>query len=259
MATVNQPARGLSEAMRLRFGMVDLEPGADTLTVKNTAGTLLWSASGWHSSTLSTPWLLTTTDNNLTAAVTSNSCNAPPDGGVCNGWAYKGVTVESADYLRWQSTSKPWELSLRQPGQYYDAETGLFENWNRFYDPNTGRYLSPEPMLQRHIYFREMANLGSSLPSYAYALDNPVKYSDHNGLIRACLRCSMRRRWLRGYRRRRGGRSRKRWCRPGWRLLWYHREVLAFARATPNTTTLAVEFIGDRSSRGSTRMYGCGD
>ncbi len=31
--------------------------------------------------------------------------------------------------------------------QYYDAETDLFENWNRFYDPSIGRYLSPDPIL----------------------------------------------------------------------------------------------------------------
>ena len=31
--------------------------------------------------------------------------------------------------------------NLRFPGQYYDAETGLSQNWNRDYDPLTGRYI----------------------------------------------------------------------------------------------------------------------
>jgi hypothetical protein len=38
-------------------------------------------------------------------------------------------------------------LPVRFPGQYYDPETDLNENWNRFYDPNTGRYLEPDPAL----------------------------------------------------------------------------------------------------------------
>ncbi|MBR0568959.1 RHS domain-containing protein, partial [Azoarcus sp. L1K30] len=32
-------------------------------------------------------------------------------------------------------------LNLRLPGQYFDAETGLHDNWHRTYDPRTGRYL----------------------------------------------------------------------------------------------------------------------
>jgi RHS repeat-associated protein len=34
---------------------------------------------------------------------------------------------------------------LRFPGQYYDPETGLHYNWQRYYDPVTGSYLSPDP------------------------------------------------------------------------------------------------------------------
>ncbi len=34
--------------------------------------------------------------------------------------------------------------NLRLPGQYYDEETGLYYNLNRYYDPKTGRYLQPD-------------------------------------------------------------------------------------------------------------------
>ncbi|MEU2338731.1 RHS repeat-associated core domain-containing protein [Streptomyces sp. NPDC013172] len=35
---------------------------------------------------------------------------------------------------------------LRFPGQYHDAETGHHYNLHRHYDPDTGRYLSPDPL-----------------------------------------------------------------------------------------------------------------
>ncbi len=36
--------------------------------------------------------------------------------------------------------------NLRFAGQYNDAETGLHYNWHRYYDPLTGRYLTPDPI-----------------------------------------------------------------------------------------------------------------
>jgi RHS repeat-associated protein len=35
---------------------------------------------------------------------------------------------------------------LRFPGQYADQETGLHYNYHRYYDPVSGRYLSPDPL-----------------------------------------------------------------------------------------------------------------
>jgi RHS repeat-associated protein len=35
---------------------------------------------------------------------------------------------------------------LRFPGQYADDETGLHYNYHRYYDPATGRYLTPDPL-----------------------------------------------------------------------------------------------------------------
>ena len=39
--------------------------------------------------------------------------------------------------------------NLRYPGQYYMAETGLNQNWNRDYDPVTGKYIESDPIRLR--------------------------------------------------------------------------------------------------------------
>jgi RHS repeat-associated protein len=49
-----------------------------------------------------------------------------------------GTTAWAAD----STTYTP----LRFPGQYYDPETGLHYNYFRHYDPETARYLTPDPL-----------------------------------------------------------------------------------------------------------------
>jgi RHS repeat-associated protein len=66
--------------------------------------------------------------------------------------------VASDGHLAWQSRTTLWGTSvpgpedtstdcpLRFPGQYADPETGLHYNYFRYYDPETARYVSPDPM-----------------------------------------------------------------------------------------------------------------
>jgi len=61
------------------------------------------------------------------------------------------------------------------PGQYYDQETGLHYNYFRYYDPNTGRYLTSDPI-----------GLDGGLNTYLYAEANPVKIIDLFGLRGGC-------------------------------------------------------------------------
>ena len=56
-------------------------------------------------------------------------------------------------------------------GQYYDAETGLHYNWNRYYDPTLGRYLRADPL-----------GLGGGVNSYLYTKSNPINRIDPFGL-----------------------------------------------------------------------------
>ena len=65
-----------------------------------------------------------------------------------------------------------FSLNLRLPGQYADAETGLFYNRHRYYDPARGEYLTPDPL-----------GTPDGPNGYAYVRYNPLKYVDPEGLI----------------------------------------------------------------------------
>jgi RHS repeat-associated protein len=61
-------------------------------------------------------------------------------------------------------------VNLRMPGQYYDAESGLFYNWNRYYNPAIGRYISSDPI-----------GLEGGLNTFGYVGQNPVMGIDPTG------------------------------------------------------------------------------
>jgi RHS repeat-associated protein len=88
-----------------------------------------------------------------------------------------GRPVWRAEYapfgaLRELSDPAGLNLELRNPGQWSDAESGLYYNDRRYYDPESGRYVSPDPL-----------GLAGGGNRYAYVGANPLRWVDLLGLV----------------------------------------------------------------------------
>jgi RHS repeat-associated protein len=94
------------------------------------------------------------------------------------------MVTNSAGEPVWQAVWKPFgeEESItgsltydaRFPGQWFQIESGLHWNWNRHYDPGTGRYVQPDPV-------GLMAMLSDGPSIYGYARQSPLGWIDPNG------------------------------------------------------------------------------
>jgi len=91
------------------------------------------------------------------------------------------ILTDSENNIVWEAIYKPFGEAMinahpydlnnfRFPGQYYDSETGLHYNYHRYYDPSTGRYLTPDPIGQ----------LGG-INLFAYTFNNPINGTDPEG------------------------------------------------------------------------------
>jgi RHS repeat-associated protein len=97
------------------------------------------------------------------------------------------VTRPADNQVMWQWESEPFGntppeqnpqgqgsfvYNLRFPGQVQDAETGLYYNYFRDYDPGTGRYTTFDPL-----------GLAAGINGYVYVDNAPTMYSDPEGLM----------------------------------------------------------------------------
>lgn len=92
------------------------------------------------------------------------------------------MMADETGLVIWQGRYRPFgdatinpnstvENNFRFPGQYFDAETGWHYNYHRYYDSNTGRYLTLDP-----IGIKNLLNL------YCYSENNPILNIDRRGL-----------------------------------------------------------------------------
>ncbi|NAT24519.1 RHS repeat domain-containing protein, partial [Pseudomonas syringae] len=91
---------------------------------------------------------------------------------------YSGEIMWSAKYRAYGNLATldiaEIDNPLRFQGQYFDAETGLHYNRHRYYNPGTGRFLTPDPI-----------KLAGGLNSYQY-VPNPTGWVDPLGLTSGC-------------------------------------------------------------------------
>ncbi len=82
-------------------------------------------------------------------------------------WRWEGDAFGKAQPQSFGAT-----INLRFPGQYHDLESGLYYNHHRYYQPQTGRYITSDPI-----------GLAGGLNTYGYVSGNPLSYTDSSGLL----------------------------------------------------------------------------
>jgi RHS repeat-associated protein len=96
-----------------------------------------------------------------------------------------GAVVQRIDYDEWGKVTRDTNPGF-QPfgfaGGLCDLDTLLVRFGYRYYDPSTGRFFQPEPLLRNPRATVLTARRGVQMNAYVYAANNSVNWVDPNGL-----------------------------------------------------------------------------
>lgn len=81
-------------------------------------------------------------------------------------WRADGTDTITADYV--------------YTGKEYDEETGLVYFGGRYYSPEMGRWITPDPKYLENP--KELVEKSNEMNLYAYVINNPINYFDKEGL-----------------------------------------------------------------------------
>ncbi|MGA0602432.1 RHS repeat domain-containing protein [Caulobacter sp. KR2-114] len=157
--------------------------GANTQYVFDTAGHLLAEHNGSTGAVQKEYiWL-----GDLPVAVVDWTTGSPFIYYIHTGQMDEPLVLTNASKAKvWDAWVNPWgkagtfgtpseAIDLRLPGQWLQLETnGLHQNWHRDYDPSIGRYVQADPL-----------GIEAGQNPFAYAYDQPLTYSDPEGLCPA--------------------------------------------------------------------------
>ena len=95
-----------------------------------------------------------------------------------------GSVVASYSYDAWGKVTNSGNVvgqynPIRYRGYYYDTETRLYYISSRYYDPEIGRWISPEPNVYNGDFDKGVSLIGYNV--YTYCANNPTNFSDPTG------------------------------------------------------------------------------
>ena len=94
-------------------------------------------------------------------------------------YIYNAWGEVTTNYLTTQSLTALYQNPFRYRGYYYDTITGFYYVSSRYYDPEVGRWISPEPNVYEGEFDENAGLIGYNV--YAYCANNPVNNLDPTG------------------------------------------------------------------------------
>lgn len=187
LTTANYLYNGFNQRIRKEVSVLDqsnnISTDNNTLFIYDKQSRLIAELDGLGSVIQEYIWLgnipVAVIKNGNLYAIHTDHLNTPRQIDDINGnavWSWDAFTFGSSQADEDPSSLGVFSFNLRHPGQYYDEESGLFQNHHRDYDPSLGRYIESDPI-----------GLAGGLNTYGYVDGNSLKYVDPEGLDKVIL------------------------------------------------------------------------